>query len=878
MKKAFSILLCLAMILSLMAGCSSGEKPAAANSGETYKIALITMDSIDQHWITLKEGAEKAAAELGVELTFMAPNTKDDALQIEQVNNAVSAGNKAIIVAANGPDAISSALKEAEAAGVKIIYVDSPANVEAEATFSTDNTAAGKTAGETMLDALTEKGVTSGKIGIVNVNAATASCVARENGFRSAFEGTGFELLETQYGEGDAAKSQSIAENYITQGVVGIFGCNEGSTNGAGNAVKAAGADVVCVGFDKSDAILGLIDDGYILATMAQNPDVMGYEGVKAAVAALKGENLGGAVTDTGVSVLKASSSAAPTGDVKPAGDYKIALITMDSIDQHWITLKEGAEKVAKELGVELVFMAPNTKDDAQQIEQVNNAVAAGCNAIIVAANGPDAISSALKEASAAGVKIVYVDSPANVEAEATFSTDNTAAGKTAGETMLDALTEKGITSGKIGIVNVNAATASCVARESGFRSAFEGTGFELLETQYGEGDAAKSQSIAENYITQGVVGIFGCNEGSTNGAGNAVKAAGADVVCVGFDKSDAILGLIDDGYILATMAQNPDVMGYEGVKAAVAALKGENLGGAVTDTGVSVLKASSSAAPTGDVKPAGDYKIALITMDSIDQHWITLKEGAEKVAKELGVELVFMAPNTKDDAQQIEQVNNAVAAGCNAIIVAANGPDAISSALKEASAAGVKIVYVDSPANVEAEATFSTDNTAAGKTAGETMLKALTDKGITSGKIGIVNVNAATASCVARENGFRSAFEGTGFELLETQYGEGDAAKSQGIAENYITQGVVGIFGCNEGSTNGAGNAVKAAGAEVVCVGFDKSDAILGLIQDGYILATMAQNPDVMGAEGVKAAVAALNGENLGGAVTDTGVSVLTK
>ncbi len=590
MKKAFSILLCLAMILSLMAGCSSGEKPAAANSGETYKIALITMDSIDQHWITLKEGAEKAAAELGVELTFMAPNTKDDALQIEQVNNAVSAGNKAIIVAANGPDAISSALKEAEAAGVKIVYVDSPANVEAEATFSTDNTAAGKTAGETMLDALTQKGVTSGKIGIVNVNAATASCVARENGFRSAFEGTGFELLETQYGEGDAAKSQSIAENYITQGVVGIFGCNEGSTNGAGNAVKAAGADVVCVGFDKSDAILGLIDDGYILATMAQNPDVMGYEGVKAAVAALKGEKLGGAVTDTGVSVLKASASAAPTGDVKPTSDYKIALITMDSIDQHWITLKEGAEKVAKELGVELVFMAPNTKDDAQQIEQVNNAVAAGCNAIIVAANGPDAISSALKEAEAAGVKIVYVDSPANVEAEATFSTDNTAAGKTAGETMLKALTDKGITSGKIGIVNVNAATASCVARENGFRSAFEGTGFELLETQYGEGDAAKSQGIAENYITQGVVGIFGCNEGSTNGAGNAVKAAGAEVVCVGFDKSDAILGLIQDGYILATMAQNPDVMGAEGVKAAVAALNGENLGGAVTDTGVSVL------------------------------------------------------------------------------------------------------------------------------------------------------------------------------------------------------------------------------------------------------------------------------------------------
>ncbi len=585
MKKALSILLIMTMLVSMLAGCSAGQE--AVVEAEGYKVALITMDSIDQHWITLKEGAEKAAAELGVELTFMAPNTKDDALQIEQVNNAVSAGNQAIIVAANGPDAISSALKEAADAGVKIVYVDSPANVEAEATFSTDNEAAGKTAGETMLAELTAKGITSGTIGIVNVNAATASCVAREAGFRAAFEGTGFELLETQYGEGDAAKSQSIAENYITQGVVGIFGANEGSTNGAGNAVKAAGSDVICVGFDKSDAILGLIEDGFILATMAQNPDVMGYEGVKAAVAALNGESLGGKVTDTGVSVLKNEGGAQSTA---AAGDYKLALITMDSIDQHWITLNEGAQKAAAELGVNVQFMAPNTKDDAQQIEQVNNAVAAGCNAIIVAANGPDAISSALNEAIAAGVKVVYVDSPANVDAEATFSTDNEAAGKTAGETMLAELTAKGITSGTIGIVNVNAATASCVAREAGFRAAFEGTAFELLETQYGEGDAAKSQSIAENYITQGVVGIFGANEGSTNGAGNAVKASGTAVVCVGFDKSDAILGLIEDGFILATMAQNPDVMGYEGVKAAVAALNGESLGGKVTDTGVSVL------------------------------------------------------------------------------------------------------------------------------------------------------------------------------------------------------------------------------------------------------------------------------------------------
>ena len=295
MKKLLTVVLSIALVLMLAA--------SALAAGE--QIALITMDSIDQHWVTLNEGAQKAAEELGVTVTFMAPNTKDDAQQIEQVNNAVAGGYQAIIVAANGPDAISSALKEAASQGVKIVYVDSPANVEAEATFSTDNKAAGKTAGETMLAKLTEMGVTTGSIGIINVNAATDSCVMREEGFRSAFEGTEFTLLETQYGEGDAAKSQSIAENYITQGVVGIFGCNEGSTTGAGNAIKASGSsEIVGVGFDKSDAILGLIEDGYLLATMAQNPDVMGYEGVKAAVGALNGESLGGAVTDTGVSVL----------------------------------------------------------------------------------------------------------------------------------------------------------------------------------------------------------------------------------------------------------------------------------------------------------------------------------------------------------------------------------------------------------------------------------------------------------------------------------------------------------------------------------------------------------------------------------------------
>ena len=243
------------------------------------------------------------------------------------------------------------------------------------------------------------------------------------------------------------------------------------------------------------------------------------------------------------------------------------------------------------------------------------------------------------------------------------------------------------------------------------------------------------------------------------------------------------------------------------------------------------------------------------------------------------GVQTCALPIYVKDDAKQIECINNAVAGGYDAILVAANSEDAVSGALQEAVDAGIKIVYVDSPANVEAEATFSTDNKAAGKTAGEEMIKALEDKGIKDGSIGIVNINTSTNSTIQREEGFREALEGTDYELLETQYCEGDAAKAQTIAENYITEGVVGIFGANEGAATGTGNAIKASGSdEIVGVGFDKSDTLKGLIEDGYLVCTMAQNPDQMGKLGVQACIKALNGEDLGGEVTDTGVSVLTK
>lgn len=299
MKKA--LLVVAISMITVMSVFAQGQ-----NESSNKKVYLITMDQMDQHWQNVNAGCEKAVEEVGnIDYKWLAPDIKDDNKQIESINNAVAGGADVILLAANGPNAVTSALKEATSAGVKIIYVDSAADYPGEQILATDNEAAGTTAGNEMLAELKANGVTSGSIGIINVNAATASTVAREAGFRKAFEGSSYTILETQYCNGDAAISKDMSANFITQGVVGLFGANEGSTVGVGNAIQEAGNAVVGVGFDKSDMILSLIDKGYILCTMAQNPDVMGYEGVKTAVDVLAGKTISAKYVDTGVSVIK---------------------------------------------------------------------------------------------------------------------------------------------------------------------------------------------------------------------------------------------------------------------------------------------------------------------------------------------------------------------------------------------------------------------------------------------------------------------------------------------------------------------------------------------------------------------------------------------
>lgn len=310
-KRIFALMLAVGMLVAVCTACSNTDGGGSTANNVDKKVYLITMDKMDQHWVSVDSGAKAMATQLGITYKWDASDKKDNAKQIEIINNAVAEGADLILLAANDQTAISTAVKNAIDKGVKIIYVDSPADVPAITTLSTDNTKAGQIAGQTMLDELKNAGITSGKIGVIGVNLATNSTISRENGFREVIEADGkFTLLTTEYKEGDFQASQDAANGFITgnNDLVGIFGTNEGATVGAGNAIKASGKSIIGIGFDRSDTIQNLLNEGALKAAMAQNPYTMGYLGVAQAFAALTDASTGPEVIDTGVSVLRAKS------------------------------------------------------------------------------------------------------------------------------------------------------------------------------------------------------------------------------------------------------------------------------------------------------------------------------------------------------------------------------------------------------------------------------------------------------------------------------------------------------------------------------------------------------------------------------------------
>lgn len=279
-------------------------KDTTLDDKDKYKIYLITMDLADDFWKSIDSGCRKAVNELGgIDYKWIGPDVNEDAPQRRCIEQAVNDGAQAILLAASSPRGVNESLEKAARAGIKIVYVDNAAEFDCVAFLATDNELAGMIAGETMKTALIESRITSGVIGLMVNKDNVTSTARRVKGFRKVFEGTGFTLDDTFFMKDDPQRIKTFVKAHPEY--VAFFGSNERTALALGEQIKESASKQIVVGFDTSDAVLALLFDGALYATLQQKPDVMGYDGIRIALEALKGNYTGKNVSiDTGVKVI----------------------------------------------------------------------------------------------------------------------------------------------------------------------------------------------------------------------------------------------------------------------------------------------------------------------------------------------------------------------------------------------------------------------------------------------------------------------------------------------------------------------------------------------------------------------------------------------
>ncbi|HKH08523.1 MAG TPA: ABC transporter substrate-binding protein [Agromyces sp.] len=297
-KRSFGVAAGLVAAALAFSGCAAGGDGGGGEGGDGGKpyIALVSKGFQHQFWQAVKEGAEQAAEEFDVDITFEGPDTEADVdQQLQQLQTALDKGPDAIGFAALDSQAADPYLQQAQDAGIPVIAFDS--GVESDipvTTAATDNKAAAAEAAKQMVELVGG----SGKIALVVHDQTSVTGIDRRDGFVDYIEENApdIEIVDIQYGGGDQLKSTDLAKAILQANpdLKGIYGSNEGSAIGVVNAVTELGLEgqLTVIGFDSGQAQIDAINDGLMAGAITQNPVGIGYETVKAAVEALDGKEL----------------------------------------------------------------------------------------------------------------------------------------------------------------------------------------------------------------------------------------------------------------------------------------------------------------------------------------------------------------------------------------------------------------------------------------------------------------------------------------------------------------------------------------------------------------------------------------------------------
>jgi ribose transport system substrate-binding protein len=283
--------------------------PAMAQTKPT--ISIIVKDTTAVYWQTVLAGARKAGQDLGVNVTELgAQSASDVAGQISILEKAVASNPAAIIIAPAQFAPLGKAI-DAAAKKVKIIVIDSAADTKALTSFlGTDAVQAGRIAADVLADAITKTYAdTEGDVAIISALPVSTPADQSVKGFREqvAEKYRALNVLPDKVGDAQEASGLSIMKDLTAadRDLRGVFVSNIVMADGASQVVynKSSGDRINYVVFGSDDKLIKFLQDGTIAALIVQDPFRMGYDGVKTALAAAKGEKVPASI-DTGANII----------------------------------------------------------------------------------------------------------------------------------------------------------------------------------------------------------------------------------------------------------------------------------------------------------------------------------------------------------------------------------------------------------------------------------------------------------------------------------------------------------------------------------------------------------------------------------------------
>jgi ABC-type sugar transport system substrate-binding protein len=290
----------LSLGLVLLAGCDkSKEAGSTGAAGGKLTVALLPKSKGNQYFVTCEQGARAAAQELGVEMLFDGPTNTDAAKQNEIVENWITLGVDAIAAAAENRDGLSSALKKAQAKGVKVVTYDSDAQTDARSFFVNQATAQG--IGETLMDTAAQLCGEEGDFAIITatLTAANMGEWRRHIEARLAAKYPRMKLVDTKPCDDQKDKAQQEAANLMSAypALKCLMAICSPAVPGAAEAVKQAGkaGAVKVLGLGLPGENRQYVKDGVTQAVILWKVEDLGYLTIQTAVAVAKGELKAGA-------------------------------------------------------------------------------------------------------------------------------------------------------------------------------------------------------------------------------------------------------------------------------------------------------------------------------------------------------------------------------------------------------------------------------------------------------------------------------------------------------------------------------------------------------------------------------------------------------